>query len=55
MLGIACDKTSFNRSEGVTVDYVDPANLIYSYSEDPNFEDVYYVGEVKSISLPELK
>ena len=55
VLGIACSKTSFNRSEGVTVDYVDPANLVYSYTEDPNFEDIYYVGEVKSISLPELK
>ena len=32
-----------------------PANLIYSYTEDPNFEDIYYVGEVKSISLAELK
>jgi len=55
VLGIGCVKTSFNRSEGVTVDYVDPVNLVYSYTEDPNFEDIYYVGEVKSISLPELK
>ena len=55
ILGIAATKTSFNRSEGVTVDYVDPANLVYSYTEDPNFEDLYYVGEVKPISLPELK
>ena len=29
--------------------------MIYSYTEDPNFEDIYYVGEVKSISLAELK
>jgi hypothetical protein len=55
ILGIAATKTSFNRSEGITVDYVDPANLVYSYTEDPNFEDIYYVGEVKPISLPELK
>jgi len=55
ILGIAATKTSFNRSEGVTVDYVDPSSLVYSYSEDPNFEDIYYVGEVKPISLPELK
>ena len=55
ILGIAATKTSFNRSEGVTVDYVDPASLVYSYTEDPNFEDIYYVGEVKPISLPELK
>ncbi len=55
VLGISCVKTGFNRSEGVTVDYVDPAALVYSYTEDPNFEDIYYAGEVKSISLPELK
>ena len=55
VLGISAVKTDFNRSEGVTLDYVDPASLVYSYSEDPNFEDLYYVGEVKSISLPELK
>jgi len=55
ILGIAATKTSFNRSEGVTVDYVDPSSLVYSYTEDPNFEDLYYVGEVKPISLAELK
>ncbi len=55
VLGIAAVKTSFNRSEGVIIDYVDPANLVYSYTDDPNFEDIYYVGEVKSISIPELK
>ena len=55
ILGIGATKTSFNLSEGVVVDYVDPANLVYSYTEDPNFEDIYYVGEVKGISLQELK
>ncbi len=55
VLGIAAVKTDFDRSEGVTVKYVDPASLVYSYTEDPNFEDMYYVGEVKAISLPELK
>jgi len=55
VLGIAAVKTTFNKSEGITVDYVDPVNLVYSYTEDPNFEDLYYVGEVKSVSLVELK
>ena len=55
VLGISCIKTSFNLANGVTVEYVDPVNLVYSYTEDPNFEDIYYVGEVKSISLEELK
>jgi len=53
--GIGCVKTNFNKSNGITVDYVDPAYLVYSYTEDPNFEDIYYVGEVKSITIPELK
>ena len=55
VIGIAVTKTGFNQAEGITVDYVDPANIVYSYTEDPNFEDLYYVGEVKNISLPELK
>jgi len=55
VLGIGAVKTSWNQSEGVVVDYVDPANLVWSYSEDPNFQDLWYVGEVKGISLSELK
>ena len=55
VLGIGAVKTSFNLSEGVTIDYVDPANLVYSYTEDPNFEDLYYAGEVKSLALAEVK
>ena len=53
--GIAACKTNFNTSNGITIDYVDPAYMVYSYTEDPNFEDIYYVGEVKSITIPELK
>ena len=55
VIGIGTTKTSWNPANGVVIDYVDPANLVYSYTEDPNFEDIYYVGEVKSISLEELK
>lgn len=55
VLGISAVKTDFNVSNGVTVDYVDPSSLVYSYTEDPNFEDIYYVGEVKSVSLQEIK
>tara|TARA_R110001599_G_scaffold118189_1_gene287328 strand:- start:2237 stop:4612 length:2376 start_codon:yes stop_codon:yes gene_type:complete len=54
-IGIGAVKTSFNKSEGVVVDYVDPANLVYSYSNDPNFEDLWYVGEIKSLTIPEIK
>jgi hypothetical protein len=53
--GIASCKTNFNLANGITVDYVDPAYMIYSYTEDPNFEDIYYIGEVKAVTIPELK
>tara|TARA_R100001460_G_scaffold12510_3_gene28696 strand:- start:2101 stop:4515 length:2415 start_codon:yes stop_codon:yes gene_type:complete len=55
VLGIAAVKTRFNEAEGVTVDYVDPAAMVYSYTDDPNFENLYYVGEVKSVSIPDIK
>ena len=55
VLGIGAAKTNFNTAEGITVDYVDPAYMVYSYTEDPNFEDIYYVGEIKAITIPELK
>ena len=55
VLGIAATKTSWNKAEGVKIEYVDPANLVYSYTEDPNFEDIYYVGEVRSVTLEEVK
>jgi hypothetical protein len=54
-IGISAAKTNFNTAEGITIDYVDPAYMVHSYTEDPNFEDIYYVGEVKSITIPELK
>ena len=54
-LGIAAAKTNFNVSNGITLDYVDPAYMVYSYTEDPNFEDIYYVGEVKAMTVPEIK
>jgi len=54
ILGIGATKTEFNTSEGVTVKYVDPANLVYSYTDSPYFDDIYYVGEVKEIPINEL-
>jgi len=53
-IGIGAVKNSFNTSEGLVVDYVDPANLVYSYSDSPYFDDIYYVGEVKIIPVNEL-
>tara|TARA_R100000655_G_scaffold20621_1_gene42503 strand:+ start:356 stop:2761 length:2406 start_codon:yes stop_codon:yes gene_type:complete len=54
VLGMGAVKTSFNTSEGVVIDYVDPANLVYSHTDSPYFDDIYYVGEVKTIPVNEL-
>jgi len=54
VLGIGAVKTDFNTSEGVTISYVDPADLVYSYTESPYFDDIYYVGEVKNVPINEL-
>ena len=54
-IGIGAVKNSFNKSEGIKIEYVDPADLIYSYSDSPYFDDIYYVGEVKQIYANELK
>jgi len=53
-LGIAATKTTFNWSDGAQVEYVDPANLIYSFTESPYFDDIYYIGEIKDIPINEL-
>jgi hypothetical protein len=53
-VGIGATKTTFDFSEGAQVKYVDPANLVYSYTDSPYFEDIYYVGEVKEIPVNEL-
>ena len=53
-IGIGATKTNFNYSDGAKVEYVDPANLVYSYTNSPYFDDIYYVGEVKCIPINEL-
>jgi len=55
VLGISCVKTEWNKTEGIRIKYVDPANLVYSYTDDPNFEDIYYVGEVVPVAIADLK
>jgi hypothetical protein len=55
VLGMACVKNTFNKSEGIKVEYVDPSAMVYSFSESPYFDDIYYVGEVKNVTINELK
>jgi len=53
-IGIGAVKTTFDWSDGAKIEYVDPANLVYSYTESPYFDDIYYVGEVKEVPINEL-
>jgi len=53
-LGISATKTTFDFSEGAKIKYVDPANLVYSHTESPYFDDLYYVGEVKELPINEI-
>jgi len=54
VIGIAATKTTFDFSSGAKAQYVDPADLVYSHTESPYFEDVYYIGEIKELPINEL-
>ena len=54
-IGIGAVKNRFSKSEGVVIDYVDPANLVWSYTESPYFDDIYYCGEVRNVPINEIK
>ena len=54
VIGMSVAKHEFLPGSGVEVSYVDPANVIYSYTEDPTFKDCFYWGEIKTVPLTEL-
>ena len=54
VLGIAIAKHEFLQGSGVQISYVDPANVVYSYTEDPYFKDCFYWGEIKTLPITEL-
>ena len=54
VLGIGAAKHEFEPGAGVKISYIDPANLIYSYTEDPHFKDCFYWGEIKTLAITEL-
>ena len=53
-IGIGITKHEFLPGSGVKLDYVDPANVVYSYTEDPYFKDCFYWGEIKVVPITEL-
>ena len=55
VLGISAIKHGFNTHDGISIEYVDPAQMVWSPTEDPTFKDCYYFGEVKNVNITELK
>ncbi len=55
VIGIGAVKNEYTTSEGINIKYVDPADLVYSYTESPHFDDIYYVGEIRKVSVVDLK
>ena len=53
-LGVGMAKHMFLPGDGVRIEYVDPANVVYSYTEDPYFRDCFYWGEIKTVPITEL-
>jgi len=54
VIGISVAKHEFQEGDGVKISYVDPANVVYSYTEDPHFKDCFYWGEIKTVPITEL-
>jgi hypothetical protein len=54
VLGKGIVKHQFLPGSGVQIDYVDPANIVHSYTEDPHFRDCFYWGEIKTVAITEL-
>ena len=54
VLGMSVAKHEFLPGAGVKISYVDPANVVYSYTEDPHFKDCFYWGEIKTLPVVEL-
>lgn len=53
-IGVGVVKHEFLPNAGIQTKYVDPANVVYSYTEDPNFQDCFYWGEVKTVPITEV-
>ena len=54
VVGVGMAKHEFLPGSGVKLSYVDPANVVYSYTEDPFFKDCFYWGEIKTVGITEL-
>lgn len=55
VIGIGIAKHEFLKGDGIRISYVDPANVIYSYTEDPFFKDCFYWERLRLFQLLNLR
>ena len=54
-IGISAAKHEYNTADGINLKYCDPAKMVWSYTEQEDFSDVYYWGEIKALTLSQLR
>lgn len=54
-VGMGGYKEYFDSHGNIKVRRVNPMNLMMSYTLDPSFRDIQYIGEVNEYTLPDLK
>ena len=54
-LGMSVVKRKNDPNKGIKLEYVDPISFVHSHTEDPNFQDIVYAGDVKRMPIQELK
>ena len=55
VIGLASEKHYTDPQKGITIKYVDPADMVFSYPTSKNFKNVHYFGEVERITVSEFK
>lgn len=53
--GIGGYKEYFDSQGNIKIKRINPMNLVMSYTTDPNFKDIQYVGEVTEMTIADLK
>ena len=55
VVGTAGLKTYIDPSEGIKIRYVDPVNLITSYSQSSDYRNIQHAGEIYTVTIGDLK
>ena len=54
-IGVAALHHRTDPVKGIVAEYRDPANMVWAYPTRPNFDNVYYYGSVRRLTLTEVQ